>query len=132
MNPRSGLTLLEVLVSLAILSLLAATALPLVRSSVRLLREPRAELDLSELDRVADRLVEDPSQFGFSRLPDQGTVREPDTPAPKSFLFRVLRAQDPKTDHAWLALQEGELAVFRKVPREDGGTERSEASRVTR
>lgn len=61
MNTRSGFTLLEVVVSLVILSAITAVALPLLLQAQRVLRAPGPAVELWELAQVADNFLQDPS-----------------------------------------------------------------------
>lgn len=75
-NPcsRRGLTLIETLAALAILSLVAAMLLPLVRSSqvghdAHRQSAPAAEPSTMRLDDLLDALLRDPDAFGLPASP---------------------------------------------------------------
>ncbi len=107
MRRRHGLTLVEVLASTVLLTLVAATCMPLLRQAMRGLREPATPFELLELVEFADAFVADPAAFGFDEIqPVDGEAQlespwpqDPDRPA---VAVRRLTVDDQDADHAWL------------------------------
>ncbi|MEW6747693.1 MAG: type II secretion system protein [Planctomycetota bacterium] len=108
-----GLTLLEVLLAAAILSVATVALLPFLKESLALTRsEPKQ--DLSALWTFADAFLQDSRAFGFEEPPEQADL----APLKSSGLeaVRVMRL-DPvsaeKPHHQWILFQAGEFLVVR-------------------
>lgn len=103
MKHRRGLTLLEALIAVAILSLLAATSIPILRKSLAVLHEPPPEIRLDELADLADAVIADPQAFGLE--PDAFSALQPlillwpDDPTRSA--VHVLHLQPNDGDSAW-------------------------------
>lgn len=72
---KRGLTLIEVLLSLALLTLIATTTLPLMRAALSALHddhEPAGRPSHADLAELADAFMEDPSAFDI-RIADLAT-----------------------------------------------------------
>ena len=127
MSARSGLTLLEVLASLVLLTLIAAATVPVLMAAVGALKEPPARAGVTELAELAERLIEDPAAFGYgAELPAAGTIAWPQHPGRAPARFEVLAPQDTEIEHAWLALEVEGTAVFRWLP--EGARAQQEAA----
>ena len=114
MNPRSGMTLVEVLAALMLLTLIATTAVPVMRYAFGTLRAAPLGEELSELGELADAFLEDPAAFGFpGALPDEGVLVWTDEPGREPARFRVLASNEADLQHAWVAVQAQGVAVFR-------------------
>jgi len=139
-RPR-GLTLVEVLISTALLAVLASACLPLIARATRLLHESSIsnhnelpEFDLDELSELADEVITDPTAFGLDEMPTAGefTVMWKDKPeqSPPPVQIRILEAigDGAAADHHWLEFRCQGLTVHRwrhiEVP-DEAGTEPS-------
>lgn len=65
MSSRRGLTLLEVLLAAALLSLLAVACIPLIQKSLRVLDSDRGTLHAGELSLIVDQMMQEPAAFGL-------------------------------------------------------------------
>ena len=75
---QRGLTLLELVVAFAILNILAAVSLPLMRLKIRTMREADLRYDLAELRKAIDRYKDNCDQ-GYFGPPKLGTDCYPDS-----------------------------------------------------
>jgi prepilin-type N-terminal cleavage/methylation domain-containing protein len=122
MNQCRGLTLLEVLAALVLMSMIAATVAPVLSESLAILREAEAgDPDLIGLNALADAYVEEhfvdvpaPADENFE-LPVT-TMAWPDDPARDPASVQVLQAQAPGVDHLWLVFRDGTQFVLRALP----------------
>ena len=108
MNTRAGFTLLEVVVSLVILSAIAAVALPLLLQAQRVLRARGPAVELWELADVADEFLQDPS----SELDEVRTLAWPQRPDLAAIGVEW-------TEHelgTWVSFEWGELTLARWQP----------------
>tara|TARA_Y100001933_G_C18894875_1_gene519930 strand:+ start:390 stop:791 length:402 start_codon:yes stop_codon:yes gene_type:complete len=114
---RRGLTLLEVIAATALLTVVVAACLPMLAEARRWAESQQKTETLSELMRVADDFLVDPSKYGVD--PDDvakpGFVAEISTDSVADHLgivsIQLLTAAD--ADHAWLRFD----AVGRSVLR---------------
>jgi len=142
-HPR-GLTLVEVLISTALLAVLASACLPLIARATRLLHESSSskndqppEFDLAELGELADAVITNPKEFGLDELPVSGefTVMWNDKPGRSPVQVRILEAvgDGAAVDHQWLELRCQGLTVHRwrhiEVPDEDESVPSSRGAR---
>ena len=103
MNGRRGLTLLETLIAVAILSLVAATSIPLLQKSLAVLHDPSLEIRFDELAQLADTTIANPHAVDLE--PDAFSVLQPfefmwpDHPTRPAVNVRPLKSGDG--DHAW-------------------------------
>ena len=99
-----GLTLVEVLASTVLLTLLAATCVPLLRQAMRALHETEPPVKLSELVQFAEGFSAGLAGFEPESLSEQDYLElpwpeEPDRPA---ITVRRLIADDEDAGHTWL------------------------------
>ena len=119
MKRSRGLTLIEVLASILILSLLAATCVPMLRDSMRALRHTAdAAIYLTELSGLADDVMDNPAPFGIEawELTTEQTLPWPDQPDRSSVEVAVLRTTDAQIDHVWVLFEWEEHRVSRWAP----------------
>jgi len=141
---RGGLTLVEVLISTALLAVLASACLPLIARATRLLHESSnlkhnesPEFDLGELRELADAVITGPKGFGFDELPVSGefTVVWKDQPgrSPIQVLVRDAVGEGTAVDHQWLEFRCQGLTVHRwrhiEVPDEEGSVPSNRGAR---
>ena len=116
MNARSGLTLLEVLAALVLLTIVASTTLSLMRSATRSLEAKQSDVDAVALGELADRFLARPAEFGLDGSVESGLLAWPDAPGREPASFRLLRPQDAAaTHHGWLEVSAGGTRVFRWI-----------------
>lgn len=130
MTTRRGLTLLEVLIATAILTLLTVTCLPLLRESLAVFQWPTDEQQLaherlqSDLSTVADAFVTDPASFGIKDVrafvdQQDRTIGWPEKIAGSteypSILIHPLRSGQAEIEHAWLEFACGEAQAIRFI-----------------
>ncbi len=99
---RRGLTLIEVLAATVLLSLIAATCLPLMQKAARdLAAAPTSPTwDIIELQDYLDEVADDPTGFGIEVWPpDAATINWPDGAMRSAVELR--RAHETAT-HVWL------------------------------
>ncbi len=99
---RRGLTLIEVLAATVLLSLIAATCLPLMQKATRdLAATPTpAAWDTIQLQDLMDEVAQDPAAFGIEDWPPiAATLAWPDGAARPPVELRRIHEADP---HVWL------------------------------
>jgi prepilin-type N-terminal cleavage/methylation domain-containing protein len=121
MNAR-GLTLIEVLASIVILTILAAACLPMMQSVNTAHTAMSDERLLRALADVADSLLEEPQRFGIENLNSidaaqlQYPVEDHSDLAGHPVSLRLLRAaHDEKVIGGWLILRVNDIAVCRWI-----------------
>ena len=127
MMRRHGLTLVEVLASTVLLTLVAATCMPLLRQAMRVLGEPAPPFELLELVEFADAFIVDLAASATDEIEplDDQFPRElpwPDDPDRPAVTIRRLTGED--ADHAWLTFTCDRWTVCRwkaVEPRDDSG-----------
>ena len=106
MTARRGLTLIEVLASTVMLTMIAATCVPLLRQAMEAAREPDRSIDLADLAEFADRLVADPDAMESLGHESQLELPWPDLPdRPPVVITRFDAAggdTNGEVDHTWL------------------------------
>ena len=119
-RPRRGLTLIEVLASIVILTMLAVTCVPLLRQAAGA-RPIESSIDLLELSRFADAVLEEPTAHGiesFENVQDMELSWPDDSQRAPARLVR-LEAEptddENPPDHVWLIFDVGDLQVLRYV-----------------
>ena len=114
MSPRSGMTLVEVLAALVLLTLIATATIPVLRSAFGTLRAPPVGEEFSDLVQLADAFVADPAAFGFlGELPESGVLVRTDAAGLELARFWVLASKQADVEHAWVAVEAEGMAVFR-------------------
>ena len=114
MTRRHGLTLVEVLAATVLLAMIAAACLPLLRSSMRALRDPPPAVELLDLSRLADRFVADPAGFGAEAPQDESIeLGWPEHPDRSPVTVRRFTAGDE--DAEWLTFTCDRWTVSRWV-----------------
>lgn len=120
MSSRRGLTLLEVLAATVLLSMLAASCVPLLRLVMKDLSHQDEQFDLIELSLFVDEILAEPSEFNLD--PDmfsessEHTINWPESTTGTSVIVRRLVSDDPKANHAWLSFSCNGKSVFRWIP----------------
>ncbi|MCH8825273.1 MAG: prepilin-type N-terminal cleavage/methylation domain-containing protein [Planctomycetes bacterium] len=120
MSSRRGLTLIEVLAATVLLSMLAASCVPLLRLVMNDLRHQDEHFDLIELSRFVDEILAEPSEFYLD--PDmfsesgEHTINWPESKIGTSVIMHRLISDDPKANHAWLNFSCNGKSVFRWIP----------------
>lgn len=115
-NARAGLTLIEVVVALALLTLIAVTCLPLLRQATRFPHAVDRSLRVRAMGNLADSFLEAPERFGHDELSGVGYLSGADAVGGDPLAFRRLEAREPELDHHWMAFTRGGVRVFRWVP----------------
>lgn len=122
MTVQRGLTLVEVLAALLLLSLIAGTCLPLLRSIRIHLEEAEPAIELYELAQLADRTL---TRAGTD-LAEGGPVRfelpwERVQERPLLVHVRVVKASESdeieSLPHAWVIFESDGLVVSRWIPK---------------
>lgn len=116
MTSCRALTLIEVLVSIVILSMLAGTCVPLMRDSMRSLRDPSiTKGDIGELAAFADEVMARPTGFGVAtwREVTELTLAWPQHPDRSPVSVSVGRAAGIEIDHGWVVFTCDGLTVSR-------------------
>lgn len=116
---RRGLTLLEVVAAAALLAVIAAACVPMLREARRW-ADRAAEPDrFDDLVAVADAIVADPEVFGLveTDLTTDGfeTTISPPELDPDRVRIRLLQSDDEAATHAWVALDCDGDTVIRYV-----------------
>ena len=121
MRRAYGLTLIEVLASTALLTILAATCVPLLRRSLRVIRAPAPPLELFELAEFADTFVADPAAFEPGVEEIHREVPWPDAPDLPPVSVWSMTAADDEADHVWLVFtcERWTVARWRPLDGED-------------
>ena len=121
MRYRRGLTLIEVLAATALLAMMAAACVPLLRQSMRAAREPEIPIEPYELAEIADGFLADISELG--QEPGYGEMPWPDNPERPPIAFEQLTSEDVGANHFWVTFTCAGLTVSRWVPVEEPGEE---------
>ena len=122
---RRGLTLIEVLASIVILTMLAVVCMPMLQAAET---SSQAQLDerlLVDLGNLADALIESPREFGIDDLsaidtielawPEIIIIDEP-TRDPVSLQLRCVGDGEGGIAHAWAIFRtEGGIAICRWI-----------------
>lgn len=108
MSNTRGLTLLEVLLALVLMSAFSAAALPLFVETHRALRAPAPEASTFELARTVDRILEARSKEPFA---DLASVAWPANPEREPIAVELRREKG--ADHAWLLFRWREFTLLR-------------------
>ncbi|MEQ8764769.1 MAG: type II secretion system protein [Planctomycetota bacterium] len=118
MRPDRGLTLLEVLASVVLLSMLAAAVVPMFRASFRGLEllEAKPSVDRERAERWIDDFLADPESFGFEETPAQGLLSSPDDPMRPPLPFYRIESTSSEANHAWLIFELDSGPILRWVP----------------
>jgi len=120
-EPVKGLTLIEVLASIALLALLAAATLPWITDARRLSHQPSPAIEPEVLGDLADAVLDDPSEFGVPPLL-QITESPLSATTPDGLTFTIRRAQidTEEPTHAWLIFEADHLMNARliRLPKE--------------
>lgn len=131
-HPRRGLTLLEVLISTAILAALAAACLPAIARAMALLGQTTQAPLINEADlaAAADSFLADPRRFGVEEAKPVHTIEHLRLPWPADDLRFDARRTSPGspieiqplhlagetgTDHVWLQFECDGAVVLRWV-----------------
>lgn len=120
MNNRRGLTLIEVLAATVLLSMIAASCVPLLRLAMNDLRHQDEPFDLIELSLFVDEVLAEPTEFNL----DPETFTEssdcqidwPDSSDGNSVTMSRLINDDSTANHAWLKFSCNNQSVFRWIP----------------
>lgn len=120
MNSRRGLTLIEVLAATVLLSMLAASCIPLLRLAMTDLRHQDESFDLIELSLFVDEMLAEPSEFNLDSAmfaeTSEHTINWPKSTTGTSVIMRRLVSDNPKANHAWLSFSCNGKSVFRWIP----------------
>lgn len=127
MSPR-GLTIVEVLCATVLLTLVAGTCTSLLRRAAALADTAPAIVEIERLAALADRIMEDPTAFGFETVADALGAEVPwpedaidsiesNPHALPPITVRVFHSSDARADHEWLAFRCADQVVFRWRPR---------------
>jgi prepilin-type N-terminal cleavage/methylation domain-containing protein len=121
-----GLTLLEVLIATVLLTIMAATCVPVMAQAMRSLQtnEHAHLINATDLARFADSVIAHPELIGFKQQDELLKSDGVELPWPAQWLaeraasappvrLKVLRNADPKVDHAWLVFECDGLVVHR-------------------
>jgi hypothetical protein len=130
MRIRTGLTLIEVLTSILLLTMLGVTCMPLLQKAMRSLAaiQDRPPISTVEFQRVGDELILNPKKFGIPELETftYATVQWPDTAQPGQVQVQKL-ISEPKPDEppilndfrihgSWIELTFEDQVIFRWIP----------------
>ena len=115
-SSRAGLTLIEVVVALALLTLVAVTCLPLLRQATHFPLPVDRSLRVHAVRGLADHFLEAPEHFGYDELSYAGYLSGPDDIDEDPLAFRRLEPRESEIDHHWMAFTRDGVRVFRWVP----------------
>ena len=115
-SPRAGLTLIEVVAALALLTLVAVTCLPLLRQATDFPRPVDRSSRVHTALTLAEKFLEDPESFGYDELSDMGYLSGPGAVDEDPLTFRRLEPREREIDHHWMAFTRDGVRVFRWVP----------------
>lgn len=105
---RRGITLLEVVAAAALLAVIAAACVPMLREARRWANRIAEPDRFDDLAAVADAIVADPKLFGLveTDLTTDGfeTTVSPPELDPDAVRIRLLQSDDEAATHAWLVL----------------------------
>ncbi len=118
-----GLTLIEVPAATALLAMMAAACVPLLRQSMRAAREPEHPIELLELAEIASGFLSDPSSLELGQERGSAEIPWPDHPERPPIAFERLMSESVDADHAWMTFTCAGLTVSRWVPVEEPGEE---------
>jgi len=113
MKSRAGMTLVEVVASLLIISLIVSTCIPFIRKIAALGERQAGLVDADHLRAVTDDFLSIPREPGFEIIPSEGTI--PST----AIRFRRLDATEG-SDHFWILFEHEASAFVRWVPSSEG------------
>lgn len=128
MKLARGLTLIEVLASVVLLTMLAGACLPLLQNAMRTLDEERQQgkVPLLEIGRMADEVIAEPEKFGFTtggiKATDVLSLSWPDHPERGQIQVNVLPASDSLEEQrgqaarlrgSWVKFTLGDQSVWR-------------------
>lgn len=104
MKSQRALTLIEVLASTVLLTMIAATCVPLLRQASEAAREPVRSIDLADLAEFADRLVADADAMETLGGQTQPEVPWPDLPERPPVVITRFDATggESELNHTWL------------------------------
>ena len=119
MSSQRGLTLIEVLAATVLLSMLAASCVPILRLAMNDLRDQDESFDLIELSLFVDEILSDPTKFNLDpemiAESSEHTITWPDSATGASVIMHRLISDDPKADHAWLSFSCNGQSVLRWI-----------------
>jgi hypothetical protein len=108
---RSGLTIVEVLVSIAVLALVMATSLTLYDGARRAFKKGENQIEQQQVVRIAyDKLVSDLRMAGFNHNPD-GVANRPDEQIEGAFDTAIVFRADLDAESAEATTPEEDLAT---------------------
>ena len=115
--PRRGLTLIEVLAAVALLSLIAATCTPLMQRSLGLLGRTAHTIDVGDLGRLADLILAEPERFELPPLEEliEATVTWIDGEDMRLVTVRRIPTSAEGVDHGWIAVTCADRTVLRWI-----------------
>jgi prepilin-type N-terminal cleavage/methylation domain-containing protein len=128
MNVSRGLTLLEVLASVVLLTMLAAACLPLLQKATRTIAETQAQSssEFLVIAEFADKLLKEPATFGVSDLAEIETLSLswPDHPELEQITIEKFTAPMEQSGSelkeqlrgAWLKIECNGEVVYRWIP----------------
>jgi len=115
-SSRAGLTLIEVVAALALLTLIAVTCLPLLRQATNFPSPVDRSSSLQAVRGLAASFLDAPEHFGYDELSDMGYLTGADALDESPLTFRRLEPQESEIDHQWMAFSRDGVRVFRWVP----------------
>lgn len=115
-SPR-GLTLVEVLVSLVLLTLIVASTAPLLREATQAAAEPPAVPVPIELQDAVDQFVDDPARFGWETVDTAGQFSFPEGLSLEPIQVKILHTSSGTMDYQWVQFQWNGQSTLRWIPR---------------
>src|SRR5262249_22621095 len=116
---RDGLTLVEVLVSLVLLTILTTALLPLLHEARGAKEAPQDSELLDALAMLADQVIAKPAAFGLAATQDSATLPWPQNAARAPVVIRCATApsgKDEDTRPRLMVFECGDIAVARWWP----------------
>jgi hypothetical protein len=108
---QTGLTLIEVVLALSLLSALVATCMPLLLSARKEAKAPASVRDVFDLSTLADEALKDPKKAGLAMNAKETAIAWPQHPelGPIHVSHHAKRA----ADHGWITFEWQGIVVSR-------------------
>lgn len=117
MTRRAGLTLLEVVLSIVLLTLVAATCLPLLAGLSGVAARDVADADLRELELLVDDALKGLGPEELAALPGEGVLPGTEGAGWNRVRYRRLAPARREVEHVWYAFGDEQGWIVRWIPR---------------
>jgi len=116
-QPRSGLTLIELVAALALLAMIVTVSLPIIQGAAAALQSTSQSISVEDLGLVADRVMSDPKAFRIESLGaiENTKIEWPEdvTPNPPSDPIVLEVVRNEESQHAWVRFSVGKVVTMR-------------------